>query len=391
MVSNRLLVIDDDAPSAALIGRIAQACGFDTIITTDADNFKARVLSWVPTVIVLDLSMPDMDGSQIMLWLAGQACAAQILIISGHDMDRLWEAQAAGSSVGLNMAGILQKPMRLDILRTVFREIYEDVRVLSVQDIREALENGEFRLAYQPQMNLASGSITGFEALARWDHPKRGQIPPSTFIPIIEGDEIMRPFTSRVLAMALHDMRNWNGVPDYRMAINVSGTSSGSIELDEMVRTLCFHSGIDIRRITIEVTETAAMTESDRFGATLSRLHDLGAQLSIDDFGTGYSSLVKLHRLPFTEVKIDRSFVTDCASNTDSRIMVRAMIDLAHNLNKTVVAEGVETLDTLHSLREWRCDVAQGYFIGWPMFPEKVGPWLQQHASSVKSAGIPIQ
>jgi two-component system CheB/CheR fusion protein len=198
---------------------------------------------------------------------------------------------------------------------------------------------------------------------------------------MMEANEIMNEFTSRILEMALDEMRLWNGGMNGRVAINVSAAIFGSIGIDEMVRTQCIDKGIDIHRITIEITETAVMTESGQVGACLGRLKELGAQLSIDDFGTGYSSIVKLHQLPFSELKIDRSLITDCVFDLQRSILVRALIDLAHNLNKKVVAEGVETVETLRLLREWGCDFAQGYFIGRPMPPDEVIPWLRQHAT----------
>jgi EAL domain-containing protein (putative c-di-GMP-specific phosphodiesterase class I) len=381
VASNRLLVIDDDPASSATIGRIARGCGYDAIITTDADDFRHRVLSWEPTVIALDLSMPEMDGDQVMVWLAKQGCRAHILIVSVHELSRLREAEAAGRSLGLNMAGVFQKSLHLEKLRDVFREVYDAAQVLSIQDISQALTNREFRLVYQPQIDLRSGGVVGFEALARWDHPRQGPIPPSAFIPMMESHEIMSEFTSRILEMALDEMSAWNGAMDGKVAINVSAAVYGSVGIDEMVRAQCMEKGIDIRRITIEITETAAMTEADQVGECLGRLSALGAQVSIDDFGTGYSSLVKLHQLPFSELKIDRSFIIDRAFDLQGGILVRAMIDLAHNLNKKVVAEGVETLETLRWLRECDCDFAQGYFIGRPMRPADVIPWLRQHAT----------
>jgi len=385
VTSNRLVVVDDDLVSSATIGRIARGCGFDAIITTDADDFQSRVLSWEPTVIALDLSMPEMDGYQAMTWLAKQGCKAHILIVSAHELARLEEAEAAGGSLGLNMAGVFQKSQSLEKLRDVFREIYDTAGVLSIQDISNALSNREFRLVYQPQVDLKSGSITGFEALARWDHPRRGSIPPSIFIPMMEANEIMSEFTCRILEMALSDMREWNGAMDGKVAVNVSAAIYGTTGIDEMVRAQCIEKDIDIRRITIEITETAAMTEAGQVGDYLKRLNELGAQISIDDFGTGYSSLVKLHQLPFSELKIDGSLILDCASDPRNSILVRAMIDLAHNLNKKVVAEGVETLATFEWLRECGCDVAQGYFIGRPMPPSDVIPWLRQQETRTGS------
>jgi EAL domain-containing protein (putative c-di-GMP-specific phosphodiesterase class I) len=381
VASNRLLVIDDDPASSAIIGRIARGCGYDTIITTDTDDFRSRVLSWEPAVIVLDLSMPEMDGDQVMAWLAKQGCKAHILIVSGLELDRMQEAGATGRSLGLNMAGVLQKSQDMEKIRDVFREIYDAAGVLSIQDISKALINQEIRLVYQPQIELKNGTVVGFEALARWNHPKRGPVPPATFIPLLEANEIMNDFTSQILGMALDDMHLWNGATGARVSINASTANCGCMGIDEMVRSQCILKGIDIQRITIEITERAAMTEAGEVDACLARLHELGAQVSIDDFGTGYSSLVKLNQLPFSELKIDKSFITGSDSDLQNGILVRAMIDLAHNLNKKVVAEGVESLETLRCLRGWGCDFAQGYFIGRPMPPDEVIPWLRQYTS----------
>jgi EAL domain-containing protein (putative c-di-GMP-specific phosphodiesterase class I) len=222
--------------------------------------------------------------------------------------------------------------------------------------------------------------------LARWNHPKRGPIPPDTFIPLLEANTFMTEFTRQILTMALDDLCQLKGATDARMAINMSATDCGSKGVDEMVRAQCAERGISVRRITIEVTETAAMHETGRIIDCLGRLHDYGAQLSIDDFGTGHSSLVKLHQLPFTELKIDKSFVVDCVTNRQSSVLVRAMIDLAHNLNLRVVAEGVETRESMERLRDWGCDIAQGYFISRPMPPEAVKPWLEVNAPRVCKA-----
>lgn len=383
MASNRLLVIDDDPASSAIIGRIARGCGYDTIITIDADDFRSRVLSWEPTVIVLDLSMPDMDGDQVIAWLAKRGCKGHILIVSALEMTRLREAEARGRSLGLNMVGVLQKSLPVERIRDVFLEIYDAADVLSIQDISKALINREIRLVYQPQIDLRSGAVVGFEALARWDHPKRGPVPPATFIPLLEGNEIMNDFTSQVLGMALDDMRLWNGATGARVSINASTANCGCMWIDEMVRSQCIDKGIDIQRITIEITERAAMTEASRDDDYLARLNEMGARVSIDDFGTGYSSLSKLHQLPFSELKIDKSFITHKDSDHKNGILARAMIDLAHNLNKKVVAEGVESAETLNWLRELGCEFAQGYFIGRPMPPDEVVPWLRQYVPLV--------
>jgi len=379
MASNRLLVIDDEPASSATIGRIARGCGYDTIITTDIDDFRSRVGSWAPTVIVLDLTMPEMDGRQLIAWLGHQGCKARILIVSGREPAQLQEAEEAGVSLGLRMAGSLEKPLRVEKLRRAFREIYDAAGVLSAQDVAQALVNREIRLEYQPQIDLQSGATVGFEALARWDHPRRGAILPDTFIPMLEAHDIVDEFTAQILELAFADLREWEGGSDFRVAINVSAANFRTMAIDEVVRAHCRGSGIDGSRIAVELTETAAMTETARIGACLERLHGFGVHLSIDDFGTGYSSLVKLHQLPFTELKIDRSFVTHCGRDAQSGILVRTMIDLAHNLNMKVVAEGVESLEMQERLRAWGCDAAQGFFVGRPMRPHEAERWQAMH------------
>jgi EAL domain-containing protein (putative c-di-GMP-specific phosphodiesterase class I) len=380
MTSNRLLVIDDAAASSATIGRIARGCGFDTIITTDPDDFRSRVLNWIPTVIVMDLAMPQMSGRDLMAWLAQQGCRARILIVSGREPEQLLEAEAIGRSLGLNVAGSLKKPFGLEKLRAAFREIYDEAGMLSIQELSSALTNHEFHLEYQPQIDLKSGAVVGLEALARWNHPRRGAIPPSTFIPILEANGIMNDFTFHIFDLALNDMCKMSRCVDCRIATNVSAANFRPAGLDEVLLAKCINKGIDLNRITIEITESVAMQETGQVRDCLERLNQYGAQVSIDDFGTGFSSMANLRELPFSELKIDQSFVQDCLSNTQSRIMMPAIIDMAHNMRKRVVAEGVENQETMRQLSAWSCDIAQGYLIGRPMAFDKVEPWFQQYA-----------
>ncbi len=377
MPSDRLLVIDDEPAISATIGRIARGCGYDTAITTDSEDFLSKISSWMPTVIVLDLAIPEMDGYQLLRWMADHECKAQILIISGSHMDRLQGALLLGESLGLKMAGRLQKPLHVEQLREVFQQIYDSAGVLSIRDVSAALKGREIHLVYQPQIEIATGNTVAFEALARWNHPKRGPIPPADFIPLLESGEVIHDFTASMLEIALADLNRWD-IGDLAMAVavNVSAANCARRGLVDAVRSLCSQAQIDCRRIKIEVTETAAMIEGEDVKSCLGGLHQAGVSLSIDDFGTGYSSLVKLQELPFSELKIDRSFVTTCNADHQRSVLVKAMIDLAHHLNMTVVAEGVEDGPTLLRLQEWGCDFAQGYFISRPISSDDVPKWL---------------
>jgi EAL domain-containing protein (putative c-di-GMP-specific phosphodiesterase class I) len=375
MASNRLLVIDDEPVSSATVGRIARGCGFDSIITTDVDDFRSRIMSWNPTVLVLDLAMPEMDGIELMHWLAQKNCEAHILIITGSDEAARKAAAELGKSLGLKMAGTMGKPLRVEKLRTVFKKVYSTADVLSVADCVDAMKEDQIRLVYQPLISLATGATIGFEALARWNHPTRGDISPSTFIPLLEGSEFINDFTFHIIGLALKDVETWGDNTSQRISLNLSGASCGAIY--DIVDAQCATGGVATDRIILEVTETAVMACDPHVIAGMANLHKLGVKLSIDDFGTGQSSLVKLSQLPFSELKIDKSFINACVDNRQSAILVRAMIELAHNLNMTVVAEGVETAAIMEKLREWECDQAQGYFISRPMPSNKVQPWLK--------------
>ena len=199
MPFNRLLVIDDEPDMAATVGKVARRAGFDTIITTDGADFLERAHSWQPTVMVLDLGMPGIDGNAIMVALADQSCKARILIVSGHDRAAIDQAVAHGRDIGLDMAGVLQKPLRIEPLRAALRTIFDEAELISIQDTLHALEAGEFYLEYQPKVRLDTLRAVGVEALARWRHPERGLIDPNTFIPVMETSGVMDRFTPHII------------------------------------------------------------------------------------------------------------------------------------------------------------------------------------------------
>jgi EAL domain-containing protein (putative c-di-GMP-specific phosphodiesterase class I) len=300
--------------------------------------------------------MPEMDGNQLMVWLAEQGCMAHILIVSGMDAKYLQQAEANGRSLGLRIAGSMQKPLHVDKMQEVFRNIYDAAGLLSAQDLLNAISNQQFHLVYQPQIDMRSEEVIGFEALARWNHPRRGSIPPNTFIPVLED----------------------YGKMNFRVAINFFAANFHTPGLDEVMLAKCINKGVDLSRMTVEIAEPVAMTDTVRVSTCLKRLHEYGARISIDDFGTGHSSLIKLHEMPFTELKIHQSFIADCLTNPRSAVLVPAMVDLAHNLDMKVVAEGVESQHMMRTLREWGCDIGQGFFISPPLPPQDVMGWLEQ-------------
>jgi EAL domain-containing protein (putative c-di-GMP-specific phosphodiesterase class I)/CHASE2 domain-containing sensor protein len=236
-----------------------------------------------------------------------------------------------------------------------------------------ALADGHIHVAYQPKRDLVTGRVAGVEALARWTDPDLGAVGPDVFIPLLERHGRIGDLTAHVLADALAHARRWNRIaPPFSVAVNVSAPLLHDASAMLRLRQIFLDSGVPAEVLVVEVTETAAMTDTARAVASLEDWRDLGAGVSIDDYGTGHSSLAYLQSLPATEIKIDASFIRGLGSDARSGIMVRSTIALAHELGLKVVAEGVETEQALRLLRTMGCDTGQGYAISRPVAAEEI-------------------
>ena len=241
-------------------------------------------------------------------------------------------------------------------------------RVSLLGELDAALARGDVWVAHQAKLDLATRTVTGSEALVRWQHPTRGPIPPDLFIPAVEANGRIHDLTMHVLRTALADAAAWrDGGDRLGVAVNASATLLTLPGFVEEVQAALEASGVSAAMLTLEVTESAAMTGSDEAVAVLERLRDLGVKLSVDDYGTGQSTLTYLKRLPASELKIDKSFIQTIVANRNDAILVRSTIDLAHELGLRVVGEGVEDAECLEALAALGCDMAQGYHVGRPM------------------------
>ncbi len=232
-------------------------------------------------------------------------------------------------------------------------------------ELRRALRRDELELHYQPRLCLESGRIVGLEALVRWRHSEHGLLYPNEFVPLAEESGLIVPLGYWVISRALRDMQ-WlrgRGLPALHMAINLSFRQFQDSQLLPTLRRLIDERGVDAQWLEFELTETAVMRRSDQVQQTMLALARLGVRFSLDDFGTGFSSFVHLNNLPITLLKIDKSFVGGMGERAENRQLVRAMINLAHNLNLQVVGEGVENAEQLSLLRQFGCDQVQGYLI----------------------------
>ena len=236
-------------------------------------------------------------------------------------------------------------------------------------DLRRAIERGEFVLHYQPKVDLRDGRIHGVEALLRWNHPQRGMVLPHEFIPALEDSGLILPVGEWVLAESARQLGAWRraGYAPVPVAVNLSAKQFRHRDLDALIRGVLSLTQVPAGMIELEITESCLMDEPEEAVRLLAGLREAGLKISVDDFGTGYSSLSYLTRLPLTALKIDRGFVRDVATRTESASIVRAVIDMAHNLGFTVIAEGVETEEQVAFLRRHGCDLGQGFLFDSPM------------------------
>ncbi len=245
---------------------------------------------------------------------------------------------------------------------------YSPRRLSLAGALRSAIADGEIVLYFQPKAELATGRIVGVEALARWEHPQLGLIGPSEFVPIAEQTGLISPLTTHVLEQALTQVRTWQEAgEELSVAVNLSARSFLDAQFAVEIPRLLERTGVDARRLELEITESMLMLDPARAKATLDRLSSIGLRLSVDDFGTGYSSLANLKRLPVDGIKIDKSFVIDMPHDPSDAAIVRSTIELAHNLGLTVVAEGVESHEAWQRLASLGCDLAQGFHISRPL------------------------
>ncbi|HEV2893714.1 MAG TPA: EAL domain-containing protein, partial [Actinomycetota bacterium] len=254
-------------------------------------------------------------------------------------------------------------------------------RVQLESDLRRALEAGELFLQYQPTFDLGSGQLVGAEALARWNHPVRGLVPPTEFIPLAEASGLIRPLGAWVLREACRQAAEWqrNSPPRERpltLNINLSGRQLQSPEVVDDVARALKESGLPPSALVLEMTESVLMDDSEDVLAILKQLKQLGPRLAIDDFGTGYSSLSYLHRFPVDMLKIDRSFVERLSHASDNAELARTIVRLGQSLQLVTVAEGVEDSAQFLALRRMGCDVGQGYYFGRPMESEEISRLL---------------
>ncbi|MEX1234403.1 MAG: EAL domain-containing protein [Roseovarius sp.] len=382
----RVLVLDDDRAVVDTICALASLIGLEAWGETSPDPFLEHAATWEPDFLILDLLMPERDGVEIIRALAAQGTRASLILTSGIGGAVLNAARATAIQRGLKVGGVISKPMTREDLRLVIESVPTDVpsanyvdndSAVTVSDLRHALDRAEIGLVYQPQIACLGGDLVGFEVPARWHHPERGLIMPDRFIPLAESSGLIAPLTEMIVARALEFASAQLAATSIGLSINLSMLNLKDLAIADRITAQCRELGVKPDHITFELTETGAMEDPASTLDVLTRLRLKGFRLSIDDFGTGYSSMVQLVHLPFTEIKIDRSFVASAQVSVESREVVRSVVALGIELGLEIVAEGIEDAGMLAHVADLGCDRAQGYYIGMPLRAGEIAAWQE--------------
>jgi len=317
----------------------------------------------------------DLDGHQVVI---GTSIGIALAPSDGLDTDQLmknadmalYRAKADGRGVSRFFEPEMDAKMQAR-------------RTLEI-DLRKALVEDEFELYYQPLVNLQSDAVSGFEALLRWNHPTRGLVPPSEFIPVAEEMGLIVPLGEKILRQACTEAAGWPD--DIKVAVNLSPVQFKSKTLALAVISALASSGLPPHRLELEITESVLLQDSELTLTTLHQLRALGVRIAMDDFGTGYSSLSYLRSFPFDKIKIDQSFVRDMSGKEDSIAIVRAVAGLGKNLGMATTAEGVETQEQLRYLRQEGCTEVQGYLFSRPMPARNIRHLLERVRNELRRA-----
>jgi len=389
---NSLLVLDDDPDMCALVARAAASAGYAADSATEFEAFKAK-LRPDTSVVVLDLMMPEVDGIQVLRYLNDRKHLSEVILISGYDKKVLNVATELAKALGLRVRAAIEKPIKLQALREILARPGDGAQSSSAgaasddgfpdpASLRKALAEDELLVHYQPKVHLRTRKLAGVEALVRWQHPRRSLLPAHEFIPAFEASGLIDELTWIVVRKILADKRQWSpGLARVPVAINVSALSLRDLSLPERLLAVIEEQGGAASEFVLEITESGLVQELHTALDILARMRLKGFGLSIDDFGTGFATMQQLQRVPARELKLDMAFVRSMLVEQSADVIVRKTIELAHDLDMVVVAEGVETADQLRRLEECGCDVAQGFLLGRPgPLPGATLPGLQQPA-----------
>lgn len=386
-----LLVIEDDPFQRAMLVRMLGTIGVTSVVQAEDGAAALAVIARqgkTIDVIVSDLDMPQMDGMAFIRHVSEAGVQASLILTSALDATLIASVETMARAYGVPLIGAIEKPVKQAELMRLLDAHNERAPnaprragglSFSIDEIGAGLGAQEFLPFYQPKVELATGRIVGTEALARWRRADGVIVPPIAFIEKLEKAGMVDQLTWVMLERAARDCRAWQE-QGYHLAVsvNLSLTTLTDPTVADRVAEIVNGAGLKTSQMILEVTESAAMTDVGRALENLARLRMKGFGLAIDDFGTGYSSMSQLARIPFTELKIDQSFVKDASKRERLQVMISSSLEMARRLGLKTVAEGVETREDWDLLKRLGCDIAQGYFVARPMSSDELMKWAKE-------------
>jgi EAL domain-containing protein (putative c-di-GMP-specific phosphodiesterase class I) len=391
-----VMVVEDHGFQRRMALRLLAELGVTRVHEAEDGNSALevlRALPQVPDIVLVDLDLPGMDGIELIGHMAEAKLARAVVVASALDPALMNTVQTMARAYGLRVLANVEKPLtsaKLSEVMSSFEaqedDIDDDVKIeIDRPAIQDALARSAFIPYFQPQVTLSNGHAVAVEALARWRLDDGQIVRPTQFIPAVEREGLIDQLTEQILDSACAYKSKWRQAGLHmRVAVNVSMLNLVDVKVIDRFLEIVRRHEVEPREVVLEITESSVMGEAAHALHVLARLRLKGFGLSIDDFGTGYSSLSQLSQIPFTELKIDQSFVSGAARQPRKRAVVEASLGLARKLNLGVVAEGVENVEEWQMLADLGCTFAQGYLISRPVqgdeLPDVVAHWRRPRA-----------
>lgn len=391
------LVVDDSDTQRRHAATLCQQLGIASILEARDGHEALAVLDDLPAppdLLIIDLEMPGMDGIELIEALRYRGLRVPIVLASAREGSLIESVSGMGSSV---VAG-LRKPLTPEGLRQAVDDAFQpkperrrSPRLpITTGMLSQAIASGGIFPHFQPKVDTHTGILRGVEALARWQHPNLGAVPPDQFIPLAEREGLIQALTLSMMEQSFAQCATWNA---RGMRLSVAVNFSAKLLVDpQIVGAICdLQQRHDLHpsQVVLEVTESCVVDSAGAALGILARLRLKGFGLSIDDYGTGFSSMQQLARIPFTELKIDRTFVHEAHRRKGLRVILESALDLARGLELATVAEGVETLEDWRLLQSFGCTACQGWLIAKPMLGHELLPWTKLHHERLRELRAP--
>ena len=390
-----VLVVDDSKSQCMYAASICERVGVESLrMAFDGKQALAQLADKKADVVLVDLEMPVMDGVTLISEIAEQNLAKTIIILSAKDASLISSVGVMAEEQGLAVLGSLTKPLTEEAVFNAFLQFDHktaeaDVDELNfkegVIDLTEAICGGQMNLDFQPKIRINDFKLKGVEALARWQHPGHGYIPPVSFIAKAEDQGVIGILTFHLLEKALKQKMEWHKMGlSFNLAFNLSPLSLANVDFADWMYDLVKKYDVDPGEITFEVTENILLGDVAKSIQTLARLRLRGFLIAIDDYGSGFASAEQLSRIPATELKLDKSMIDSVAIKPQLQKILRSTVKLAEELGMTTVAEGVETANDFEVVMDSGVDMVQGYFLSKPLSVESVPVWVNQDLMNMK-------